>query len=554
MEHHLWYLQGKAYNRYKKIMEPLFAKKNVIFYSLLISTLIIASFFLFYNLDDRYLWKDEAETALLAKSILSEGIPKSKIGQNTIHIHLDSYLRSDGVWTYHPWLQFYITALSFKLFGHSTVSARMPFALIGFLSLLALFWFTFQLTNKREIALLSVIFLTFSVPFVLHMRECRYYASTVFFTILLLMSYVSFLKHQRYSGFLVLLFSNLLFHSNYAAFIPVNCALILHYFLFFRKDEWFKKFIILQVLIFITTFPWFLYLNGFQHTHKLLTWKELRHNIAFYFRSTYKFMYPFICFAILEIYFYIRKKSLVLCSSFNLLKKEYFWLLSFVFMFTYLIAFIGEQRYFRYIIFLMPIYAIFLGLNFYSLFKFNKKIAGFICILVLSTNLLHYNLPIFFLKQFKPLLDSKILPEKLMNKINNTHFMPLKEYVYELTHPFLDSDKEIVNFFQKNAKVGDSIGIPYGDHTLMFYTDFKIVNMMFYKNSFPDWIVLQRPWFEDVYGNVDESPYFAEIEKHYEKIQTDIPDVRWSHRPDPSSMSFRDNKTSLKLAIYKKKS
>ena len=534
-------------------MESLFAKKNIIFYSLLISTLTIASFFLFHNLSDRYLWKDEAETALFAKSILSEGIPKTKIGQNRIHSHVENYLRDNIVWTYHSWLQFYVTALSFKLCGPSTTSARIPFALLGFLSLLALYWLTFRLTNIREVALLSIIFLTFSVPFILHMRECRYYAPTVFFTIVLLMSYVSFLKRQRYSFASILLFSNLLFHSNYAAFIPVNCAFVLHYFIFHRKDEGLKKFIILQFFVFITTLPWFLYLNGFQHTHKALTWKELRHNIAFYFRSTYKFMYPFIWFGILEAYFYIRKKSLILCSSFKVLNREHLWLFIFVLIFTYLIAFVGEQRYFRYIIYLMPIFSVFMALHFYSMFKQGFKIASFLFILILSSNLLHYNLPILLVKYCKPLLHNQFLPEKIKNKAHSTHFMPIKEYVYELTHPFLDSDKEIVKFFQKNAKPEDSIGITYGDHTLMFYTDFKIININIVKNQFPDWIVLQKPWFEDAYGNMSQSPYFLEIQKRYDKIQTDIPDVRWSHRPDPSSMSFRDNKTPLKLAIYKKR-
>lgn len=95
----------------------------------------LGAFLLFYNLDGRLLWGDEAETAVLARNITRFGLPYTDDGRNVISLYGPSIdNNADGLWTWSPWLQEYIAAASFCLFGPSTWSARIPFAGIGFLS------------------------------------------------------------------------------------------------------------------------------------------------------------------------------------------------------------------------------------------------------------------------------------------------------------------------------------------------------------------------------------------------------------------------------------
>jgi hypothetical protein len=48
------------------------------------SILLIASLLLFARFDDRFLWQDEAETALLGQSVLTYGTPTAFDGRNII--------------------------------------------------------------------------------------------------------------------------------------------------------------------------------------------------------------------------------------------------------------------------------------------------------------------------------------------------------------------------------------------------------------------------------------------------------------------------------------
>src|SRR6516225_1278993 len=72
---------------------------------------------LFYHLDNHLLWGDEAETAVLAKNVIQFGVPQTFNGTNYILLHGTVDETPAHVWIWSPWMQDYLAASSFMLFG-----------------------------------------------------------------------------------------------------------------------------------------------------------------------------------------------------------------------------------------------------------------------------------------------------------------------------------------------------------------------------------------------------------------------------------------------------
>ncbi len=162
---------------------------------------LISSFLLFYNLDDRFLWGDEAETALLAVNTTKTGLPKVTDGKNEITLYglgIDS--NEDHIWTHRPFLDQYLTAISFLTFGKNTFAARFPFALIGVITIVLLAAVTYRIYNDHRIALITALLLGSNIVFLLYARNCRYYAIIMFLQVSLFYGYHRLINRQTVSG------------------------------------------------------------------------------------------------------------------------------------------------------------------------------------------------------------------------------------------------------------------------------------------------------------------------------------------------------------------
>ena len=172
---------------------------------------------IFANLGDRYLWDDEAETALLAQRVLRFGVPIAWDGRDLISQRCGTDYDANYLWRETPWLQFYVTALSFKLFGAGTLSARLLFGVLGVLSILSLYVLGVALFRDRALALLASAFLTLSVPFLLHVRQARYYAIAALATVWAIYFFFALVRDRRGALLGLVLAMTVLFHSNYLA-------------------------------------------------------------------------------------------------------------------------------------------------------------------------------------------------------------------------------------------------------------------------------------------------------------------------------------------------
>src|SRR5438128_5397520 len=126
---------------------------------------IIGAGLIFTNLGSDYLWEDEGDTAALASNILKFGAPKAWDGAAFLDSDHGARLNGDLVMVTHPWVQYYLAAGSFLIFGQNTFAARFPFALASWLSIPAVYFFLWRLTRNRLSAFSAAALLTVSVQF-----------------------------------------------------------------------------------------------------------------------------------------------------------------------------------------------------------------------------------------------------------------------------------------------------------------------------------------------------------------------------------------------------
>src|SRR5437868_6906534 len=133
-------------------MDSAGLKKNSVI-ACYISLFATAFWLLFYHLDNHLLWGDEAETAVLAKNVVQFGIPQTFNGTNYILLHGAIDETPNHIWVWSPWMQNYIAANSFLLFGETTWAARIPFAIVGWCSVIFLALVIYRIYRNHWMAL-----------------------------------------------------------------------------------------------------------------------------------------------------------------------------------------------------------------------------------------------------------------------------------------------------------------------------------------------------------------------------------------------------------------
>ena len=216
---------------------------------------VLGAALIFTNLGSGYLWADEGDTAVLARNIVKFGIPRAWDGTTFMDSDFGARVNRDLVMVSSPWLQYYVAAASFGLFGESTFSARFPFALAGWLTMLIDYRLVWNATGDRRAAL-GVTFLTIcSVQFLLYSRESRYYALAMLFTCLLIDTFLQMRSIGRAVAFAVC--AIFLFHTHPIGIVPIAAlgllTLVDPSFLDQRRPYW-----LTLPAILVLTLPWFL--------------------------------------------------------------------------------------------------------------------------------------------------------------------------------------------------------------------------------------------------------------------------------------------------------
>ncbi len=139
-----------------------------------------------HNLGVQSLWIDEGYTINATQGILDHGYPILDSGA-TYPVHI---------------LHNYFTALSIKLFGfdaYNPWSARLPAALFGIFSILAVYFFTFRVTKNKLTALTVSFIIAFSYWEISWSRQARGYTDMQFFIIMAFMFFYDWLDTKKLS-------------------------------------------------------------------------------------------------------------------------------------------------------------------------------------------------------------------------------------------------------------------------------------------------------------------------------------------------------------------
>ncbi|MBU2266067.1 MAG: glycosyltransferase family 39 protein, partial [Candidatus Omnitrophica bacterium] len=434
----------------------------------------------------------------------------------------------DKGWKYAPWFQFYLTAGSFWLLGETTFAARFPFAIFGFGAALLCFLLAERLFKNRLVSRLACAFMVFSSVFFLYMRQCRWYSLTTFFTLWLLVSYLSIVKSKKKAALGFVLSAVFLFHSNYGIFFPVFAGVICHFFIFNRNNIraiGIRKILFCLFIITILTLPFLLYFGSVEYSGKI-TFERIEDHLEFYFRSLNKYIFPigFLFFSLTFFSFFRKRVFPILGKP---LDRQNLWLLIYVIISTIIFLLLADERQLRYVVHLLPLFSIILGVLIVGWLKINKVAALLIFVIVCFTNIFN---------------RGSLSRDKLsIHPVN---------IVQELTHDYDGPVEGIVKFLNQEAKPTDTVKLIYGDYATIFYTNLRVDNRCFNCKTFPEWIVIRNDWFP--LEKLDKD-YLREINQRYQKIILDYPDIMWENRPDPGYHKFKTVSNWPLVIIYKKK-
>lgn len=483
--------------------------------------LVIGAVLLCSNLENGYLWQDEAETALLARNTLRFGYPRAFDGRNYIEIASHGYGPGQA-WIYSPWLPFYLLAGVFAVAGESTWIARFPFALFGLLTVYLTWRLASCLTRDLNMQRLSVALLTCSVPFLLEMRQCRYYALTSALLVGVCLTYLKFLR--RSSGRLTILLGvlmTLLFHTNFGVFIPVASALVVHQLVCGPRPAGPGKFWIMMAVVAGLILPWvlFFYQPAFVG---MLSWARLGAHAQYYLRVMNRHLVPVAAMLIVSMVWWLWKRPRASIRGFAArVPAPVVFLALFVGVFGAFLL-VPDQRHLRY---LMPVFPVLVIGEAWWLAACHRR-SRLIGLVLIALSLLTR------------------VPHGVMQ-------VPLVDLAYELTHRYVGPMEGIVGHLRAHGRPGQLVKIPYDDRTLMFYTQLVVERPSeFLQETFPDWLIIRRGRIPEAFFS---SAYFHRIEAAYERIELDAPDAYWQNREDPGEHHFWTMWEAPPVVLYRKR-
>ena len=135
---------------------------------------VLAGLLAFWGLGNHVFWDDEALTAVYGRNLMNTGTLIGWDGQNLMAYGMRALLNEEMISTYAPPLQYLVSGLSLKIFGANAAGGRFLFVLVGLFSIpLVAAWYKHEF-DSDDFWIVALI-LALSVPYLLYIRQVRYY-------------------------------------------------------------------------------------------------------------------------------------------------------------------------------------------------------------------------------------------------------------------------------------------------------------------------------------------------------------------------------------------
>ena len=486
-----------------------------------IGLLALAAVLLLSRLDNGLLWQDEAETAVLAQRILRYGYPRSVDGPNALEIPPPYTYGPGEAWTYNAWAPLYVSAGVFALLGASTWTARLPFALFGLLAVYLAWRLAVHLTDDRRIQRFTVALLATSVPFLLHMRQCRYYAMTTVGLLAVSLAYLRLLERPSSRRVVVWLggWLTLLFYTNFGTFIPTAGAILVHQLVSGDRRLW-RPLAVMACGVAVLILPWVAVARPGAFVGVPSLERAVNH-LTYYVRITNKYLAPLAFMAGSTLLFLAAGTPSGRLGPHRVTRAAVFLVLLVGLHVLFLL--LPDQRHMRYLIPVLPV--LLTGVAWWLSLCLRRcpTVGWWVAGLVVFTSLLQSTIP-------------RIL---------------LAEFAYELTHAYTGPMEGVIGYLRQHGRSGEIVKIPYDDRTVMFYTPLIVERpSRFVEETYPEWVVIRRGWVPEGFL---ESPYFERIQAAYDRIELDAPDILWQNREDPGPHHFRTVRDAPRVVIYRRR-
>jgi hypothetical protein len=476
------------------------------------------------KLGNQYLWQDEAQTALLAQTILEHGIPLGSDGTNHFSQELGAEVGPDGVWRWHTWLSFYAVAASFAIFGQTTLAARLPFALLGVGCVLLTWALARELWRDRMAAGAAGLLLALSVPFLILARQSRWYALAAFLALAGLLAYARIRRGEWRPALGLLVAAVLLFHTHYLYCAVLLGSCCLHAALL-ERERW-RPTLAAAVGTGVLSLPWIVWLSGVElgpgYSERLLDFRESRAYLRAFSGSL---LGVFLAHGLWLLALPLLAWRRVASGRPALPRKHRVW--SGVALVTLhagvgiaLLACLSPGIYLRYLTPLVPPLVALVGLLVGALARAWPSVAALaVAAWVLSG--------------------------------------PLEDFVYEITHDYDGPIEGIVGFLNTHARPWETVAIVYGDLPIKFYTRLRVIGGLTGEDidaaRDADWIILRRHNLAPVSRTIREKLRRFIAEGDYQRHEIDYPDTAFENREDAREHQFRTVLHAPRVEIWEKR-
>lgn len=477
----------------------------------LLLTTALAGVLLLANLGDQCLWQDEAQTALVAETILTDGLPHACDEKNSFSQEEGRERWGDrSIYRWHTWLSFYLVAGSFSIFGISAFSARLPFALLAIASIPLVYATARSLWQSRRAAWLSAFLLATSVPSLVLARQCRYYSACMFLTVLGLWAYDRLVRRRPWAALLFVAAAVLLFQAFYV-YWGIFVATVLVHAAIWHRDR-LAAVALWSFASFLLVAPWLVWL--FMPPAAIYGGDVSRPQTPLELAGTY--------FA--KFFEYALPPALVV-----------------VLLTAMAIQWIGRRP------FSGPDAVVRRAASLLALFV----IVG-IVVLAAAT-------PFYVFRYLAPVLPlACMIGGRILESAARLHvglglaglaatllLSPLGDYLYEITHHCGSPTEEVVRFLESHANPDDVVATNFGDMPLKFHTDLRVVGGLTGEDLAPvreaRWIILRRFVLSRVDAAVGQhlnATLQARLSE-YEPHELKIPDVAFDNRESPEEHRYR---------------